>query len=145
MSVNNIYEQLERDEGTGPIKNGRMLPYPDTVGKLTIGYGRNLTDNGVSLEEAQVLLAHDVKVAEDSLTKALPWTLNLDPIRRAVLVNMTFNMGIGSLTLFTRTLAFVKNHQWGEAGEAMLESKWAKQVGLRAVRLAVQMRTGEWQ
>ena len=61
-----IYEQLIRDEGL------RLFPYTDTVGKLTIGVGRNLTDAGISADEAEVLAATETEAdaeasdAEDS-------------------------------------------------------------------------------
>ena len=49
-----IEEQLMIDEGF------RSKPYSDTVGKLTIGYGRNLDDVGITRNEAfQMLLLPD--------------------------------------------------------------------------------------
>ena len=38
--------------------------YTDTVGKLTIGVGRNLTDRGLSDDEIDYLLANDIKIAK---------------------------------------------------------------------------------
>ena len=34
----------------------RLFPYKCSVGKLTIGYGRNIEDTGISKEEAETLL-----------------------------------------------------------------------------------------
>jgi lysozyme len=135
----NLIDQLTRDEGC------RLKPYRDTVGKLTIGVGRNLEDVGISKEEAEMLLATDVRSAEAAVNKALPWTVNVDPIRRAVLVNMAFNLGIEGLLGFKHTLELVRAGKYEEASDAMLNSKWAEQVGPRAARLSIQMRTGEWQ
>ena len=45
---------LKRHEGL------RLKPYQDTIGKLTIGYGRNLDDRGISKEEAEYLLRNDI-------------------------------------------------------------------------------------
>lgn len=134
-----ILDQLKRDEGL------RLNPYKDSVGKVTIGYGRNLDDVGISQYEAEILLQHDLINASLALKTALPWTDGLDDVRRGVLLNMSFNMGIHSLLEFKNTLALIQSGDFDKAADAMLESKWAEQTGARAQRLSVQMRSGEWQ
>lgn len=135
----NLRDQLIRDEAK------KLKPYRDSVGKLTIGVGRNLDDVGISDEEAEILLANDIARATSLLAEKLPWTVNLDEVRRAVLLNMTFNLGIFGLLAFKRTLELVQFGDYAGASLAMLQSLWAKQVGVRATRLAEQMKTGEWQ
>lgn len=135
----NIVDQLKRDEGM------RLKPYTDTVGKVTIGIGRNLTDNGISEYEAELLLQHDITNASQQLRENLPWTDGLDDVRRAVLTNMAFNMGIHSLMGFKNTLALIQAGDYAGAAQAMLNSKWATQVGPRAHRLSIQLETGVWQ
>lgn len=134
-----IFEQLKRDEGV------RIKPYTDSVGKLTIGVGRNLTDVGLFEKEIQTLLENDVAFARAGVNVHFPWSGQLDEARRGVLVNMAFNMGIWTLSGFTKFLAAVQGAHWEIAAGEMLDSTWARQVGVRAVRLAQQMRTGEWQ
>ena len=132
--------QLLRHEGE------RLHPYVDTVGKLTIGVGRNLTDIGITADESAYLLSGDIDRAVRGLFARYPtWFPNLDPVRQAVLVNMAFNLGLAGLAGFRHTLDCVARGQYGEASDAMLASKWATQVGHRAIELAAQMRTGEWQ
>lgn len=133
-----LRDQLMRDEGL------RLMPYTDPVGRLTIGYGRNLTDTGIRFSEAEFMLANDMQSAETALASALPWTARLDDVRRAVFVNMLFNLGPGGLLSFRRMLAAAKAGYYARAAIEMLNSTWAEQVGDRAVRLALQMRTGEW-
>ena len=135
----NLIDQLKRDEGM------KLKPYKDSVGKLTIGIGRNLDDVGINELEAEWLLHNDIFRAEAALEKVLPWTADLDEIRRAALINMTFNMGIGGLLGFKNTLAAIQEGRYNDAADGMLESKWATQVGPRAHRLALQIKTGEWQ
>lgn len=134
-----LQEQLVRDEGL------RLKPYRDTVGKLTIGVGRNLEDVGISHEEAMLLLDHDIARAEADVNVHLPWSRQLGEPRRAVLVNMAFNLGIGGLLRFQRALAAMQQGNYDLAAREMLDSRWAEQVGARATRLARQMREGEWQ
>lgn len=133
-----IEEQLRRDEGV------RLKPYKDTVGKLTIGIGRNLDDVGISLEEAEIMLANDISKVDAKLKAALPWTDRMDRIRYAVLENMAFNMGVAGLLEFRQTLALIEDGKYAEAAKEMLNSHWAKQVGDRAIRLSLQLDSGEW-
>jgi len=134
-----LREQLIRDEGVV------LKPYFDSVGKLTIGVGRNLDDVGISRHEAEYLLDQDILRASEALLAHLPWINDIDSVRRAVLINMAFNMGIGGLLQFKKTLTAIKLSDWHGAARHMLDSKWAAQVGPRATRLAKQMRTGVWQ
>ena len=132
-------DQLVRHEGL------RLKPYRDSVGKLTIGVGRNLDDVGIARDEALYMLANSIAAARADLQKNLPWVAGIDERRRDVLINMTFNMGIGGLLKFKNTLALVQAGKYDEAADAMLQSKWAEQVGDRAKELAAIMRTGEAQ
>ncbi|ARP86308.1 glycoside hydrolase family protein [Bordetella genomosp. 9] len=131
-----LQAELWRDEGE------RLKPYRDTVGKLTIGIGRNLDDVGISHEEALMLLANDIVRAEKWLDRNLPWWGSLDDVRQRVMVNMAFNLG-GKLLTFKNTLKAIQSHDWQQAHDGMLDSLWAKQVGQRAQRLAKMMLTGE--
>lgn len=133
-----ILDQLKRDEGK------RLRPYKDSVGKLTIGYGRNLDDEGISDDEAELMLANDIENHRRDLFRALPWVVSLDEVRLAVLLNMCFNVGIAGLCGFKQTLSLVQQQKWDAAADEMLQSKWATQVGPRAHRLALQLKTGQW-
>lgn len=139
MPITNILDQLKRDEGL------RLKPYKDSVDKLTIGYGRNLDDEGISRDEAEYMLHNDVIQHGADLAAHLPWTNSLDAARRGVLLNMAFNMGVAGLMQFRNTLALIQAGNYAEAAEEMLKSRWAEQVGPRAHRLAEQMRSGVWQ
>lgn len=134
-----LKEQLIRDEGL------RLHPYKDSVGKLTVGVGRNLDDVGISQPEAEYLLNNDILDATNRLEQALPWTAGLEEVRLAVLINMAFNMGVGALLGFRKFLADVQGGDYQSASQEMLNSKWAEQVGPRAHRLALQMEGGAWQ
>ncbi len=128
--------ELNRDEGR------RLKPYLDTVGKLTIGVGRNLTDVGISESECDMLLENDIARTRAWLDLKLPWWRDMDKVRQRVLINMTFNLGSKVLT-FVNTLAAMQHANYAAAANGMLASKWAKQVGARANRLADMMRTGK--
>jgi len=131
-----IRDQLVRHEGL------HLKPYRDTVGRLTIGVGRNLDDVGITRDEAMILLDNDILRAQTAVIHALPWAVNLDQPRLDVLVNMTFNMGIGVVLGFAAFLGALERGDYEMAAREMLASKWATQVGNRAVELAEIMRTG---
>lgn len=131
-----LAHELMRDEGL------RLRPYRDAVGVLTIGYGRNLDDVGITQEEAEHLLTNDVvKVTRDCERFFAFWP-RLSDVRQRVLANMVFNIGIGRVLGFRKMLAALEHQDWDDAATEMLDSKWAGQVGARADRLALMMRTG---
>lgn len=136
MNLAKLTLELRRDEGV------RLKPYRDSVGKLTIGVGRNLDDVGISDVEADTLLGNDINRSVADLDAHLPWWRKLDEVRQRVLANMAFNMGITKLLTFKNTLYHVQAGEYLEAAQGMMSSLWARQVGPRAVRLAQMMRDG---
>jgi len=133
-----LKDMLIRHEGL------RLHPYRDTVGKLTVGVGRNLDDLGITKDEALYLLTNDLDRCYCELDKALPWGRELNEARRAVLLNMCFNLGINRLLGFNNTLGYMRVSRYEKAADNMLKSKWAEQVGQRATELSEMMRTGSW-
>jgi len=136
-----LKEQLKRDEG---VVNHA---YQDSLGFTTIGVGRLIDANrggGLSDSEVDYLLNNDITDKTAQVLAALPWASKLSRPRFAVLVNMAFQLGIGGLLQFKRTLGSIEDGQYGEAAKEMLDSTWAKQTPARALRLAKQMETDEW-
>jgi lysozyme len=103
-----------------------------------------MTDaNGISQQEAIVLLENDILHCEIELLEHLPLVyLRLNDIRKSVLLNMCFNLGITGLMGFKNTLSFIGSGAFERAANGMLVSKWAKQVGRRAIELSELMRKG---
>lgn len=134
-----LIEQLKRHEGV------KLKPYFDTVGKCTIGIGRNLDDIGITEKEAEMLLTNDIHEAIHQLTRRFTWTKELDEVRFAALINFTFNVGIGTVVEFKNAMALLKDGKYDMAADEFLNSKWATQVGQRAIDVTEQIRTGEWQ
>ena len=132
----NITDLLIKHEGL------RLKPYRDTVGKLTIGVGRNLDDVGITREEARFLLENDIARADVELRRNFLWFPGRNRVRKAVLINMVFNLGISRFKRFKKLIAALERRDWDRAAKEMLNSKWAKQVGRRARELAKMMREG---
>lgn len=120
----------------------RLKPYRCTAGKLTIGVGRNLDDKGITEAEAMVMLDNDIRAITRALSETFSWFIFLDNVRKAVVVSMVFNLGLGGFLKFKNTIAAIRDKDWNKAADNMLQSKWAEQVGQRAFELAEMMRYG---
>jgi len=134
-------DQIKEDEGCV------LYAYDDHLGYSTIGYGRLIDrrkGGGISQEEALYLLKNDVSSKLESLKKSIDWLDQLDDARKAVLLNMSFQLGIAGLMKFKNTLAYIEAGDYENAAAGMLNSKWASQTPNRVQRLAEQMRTGQW-
>ena len=140
--ITSLNEQLRRDEGEV------LHAYQDHLGYWTLGVGRLIDKRkggGITATESAYLLANDITSKTSELVVALPWVEQLDPVRRAVLQNMAFQLGITGLLSFKNTLNFVKNGNYAQAAMNMQLSKWYSQTPERSGRLIKQMITGEWQ
>lgn len=134
--MKSILEQLELHEGFS------KYPYKDTEGYLTIGYGWNLDRNGLPEDICKELTKRKVCELYDKLNK-FEWFFEQDDIRRKVLLDMSYNLGINGLLKFKKMIGALGNNNYNKAAHEMLDSKWAKQVKTRAKRLAKMMETGE--
>lgn len=128
----NFEDLIKRHEGFSKTL------YRCTAGKLTIGYGRNIEDNGISQDEAELMLSNDIEEHDVELTKVFP-----DPMPDscyAALLDMHFNLGHTKFMQFRKMISAVKEGDYEKAAEEMLDSAWAKQVPTRAEEDAVLMR-----
>jgi len=122
----------------------KFYPYIDTVGKITIGIGRNLSDVGITEDEAFYLLENDIKKAEKEAKEIFPEFDQLNDIRQEIIINMLFNLGKPRFLTFKKFIQAVKEKDFKKAAQEMLNSKWAKQVKNRAKELAYAMENGKY-
>ena len=132
------YKQMTKD-----FEGLRLKPYKCTAGKLTIGYGRNLDDVGISQAESDMLFERDFAKAEAEVRR-LCKEFNIDcenliEQRFYVLTDMMFNLGYGNLSKFKKMLTALSKGDYRAAAKEMLDSQWAKQVGNRAIKLSAMM------
>ena len=130
--------RISKEEGM------RQFPYRDSRGILSIGKGRNLETVGISVDEADVLLTNDLEHAEKTLDKLFAFYPKLSDVRKCVMLDMCFNMGIGKLLNLKKLLDYLNAEMYEFASAEMLDSLWAKQVGPRAKDLASMMSTDLW-
>lgn len=133
-------EMIIAQEGTGPIQDGRFMPYEDTVGKRTIGYGHNLDDKGIPSEVAQMLLNIDIADALDDVRHCFSCYDQLSRPRQLVILSMAYNLGRERLSKFVHFIGAIHRGDWEEAAQEISNSRAATQAPGRYNPLAKMMR-----
>lgn len=139
--------------------------YKDSLGIDTIGIGRNLEDRGITQEElddldipsighvyeygiteedAVYLVTNDIEIVEEELCRAHSCIEDLDAVRQLVVMDMAFNMGVPRLCKFKKMWAAIHDGDYTTAAVEMLDSRWATQVGTRAIKLSKAMEEGKF-
>jgi lysozyme len=136
--TNRLAEELIRSEAL------RLKPYRCTAGKLTIGVGRNIEENGITRDEAIYLLNNDIERCEARLNK-LPWYVKLNRPRQEAMIRMVFNLGLTRFFKFRKMILAMKHEDWDMAACQALDSLWARQVGKRAMRIARVIQCGTYE
>lgn len=136
-----LLDMLKRHEGV------MYYVYDDHLGYATIGVGRCIEKNvglGLSHDEIEYLLQNDVKRCIEELDANFPWYRNLCEARRDAMINLCFNLGLPRLKKFVKALAAMEAGNYEEAAVEFLDSRWAKQVGTRALEVTHMIRSGEY-
>ena len=129
--MQHLKEFIKKHEGL------RLKPYKCSAGKLTIGWGRNLDDRGVTVSEAERMLDADIAIAKQDLYKVFGSQVGqFNDDRYTALVDMIYNLGVTKFRKFKKMIPAIKERDWEKARKEALDSKWAKQVGNRAVEVA---------
>jgi len=147
MDRNKLIEELKVDEGfIDEI-------YEDHLGFATFGVGHLILDNepefgksvgtSVSNDRIRECLNKDIDIVCSELDRNAPWWRGLGDNRQRVLANMCFNLGYPRLSKFKKFIGAMQESDWETAAVEMLDSKWASQVGDRAIRLRNRVLEGD--
>ena len=143
--MSKLLDQIKRDEGCVK-ENGLHVPYQDSEGYWTIGYGILIdpkAGGGLSEKEAEWLLRNRVHETEQELRENFPKAIGwMNPTRYHAFVNQAYNLGLTRLRGFKKQLAALAVGDFDTAAKEALDSKWAKQVKGRADRIAEAYRNG---
>lgn len=133
-------QMLKRHEGL------KLTVYDCPAGKKTIGYGRNLEDRGITEQEAEQLLDNDIQEIEQQLRNSFDFYMGLTDTRKAVLIDLTFNIGLAGVKGFKKMLNALDKQDYVEAKNQLIDSRYANQVPSRAEELAelLQGADGQW-
>ena len=147
MDKEKLIKELMLDEGV------IYEIYIDHLGYPTFVVGHLITEKDkewglpmgtpISKKRVSECLDKDIEIVCTELDKNMKWWKELDDVRQRVLANMAFNLGLPRLSKFVNFLTAVQDSNWEKAADEMMDSKWANQVGDRAVRLSKKMLEGE--
>ena len=136
MYFKKAIEMLKTHEGL------KLKLYRCTAGRLTIGYGRNIQDNGITENEALFLLAADIFTTEVELHEIFKDFDGFTDNRKAALIDMMFNLGKTRFLLFRDMIKSINDSDWDSAAGEAMDSLWAGQVGQRASIIAGMLKRG---
>jgi len=143
VNLDDLLTALQKDEGRLVNARGRHILYKCPADKWTIGYGRNLEENGINEIEAHYLLTNDAIQAHRDAASLVPNWLGLDDVRQNVVANMAFQLGRSRLAKFVKFLAAVDKGRYEDAAFEMVMSAWYDQTPNRAGRLKQEMLSGK--
>ena len=139
--VGPLVETLKRHEGV------KAFAYQGTADKTTIGVGRCVDEDGgigLSDDEIEYLLMNDIARCDKELEGAYDWYRDLNKPRRDAMINLCFNLGLTRLRGFVKALEAMSRGQYDLAADEFLDSRWADQVGDRAVEVTELIRVGDY-
>jgi len=128
----NIIERTKEREGE------ELKPYRCTAGKLTIGYGRNIEDNGITVEEAEFLLCNDIQNAMGSLEKIFG-RRNLPALIVEAFTDMIINMGETRFRGFVNMIEAAMANNWATTANEAMDSKWFREHEKRGSTRALEV------
>lgn len=137
-NLKNIEFMIKRHEG------GPHDVYLDTEGVPTLGWGHALHPGSfVPQEVSEIFFKMDFETAvEDAEFIIGRYDIEIDDIRRGVLVNMAFQLGRSKLLKFRKMIAALIIRDYDEAARQMLNSKAAQQCPNRYRELSEIMKNG---
>jgi len=136
MNIERLRKQITKHEGI------EYKLYKCTSDKWTIGVGRNLDDRGISHDTAMQMLDEDIDICINELQQTVSYWDDLPERVQEALVNLCFNMGIKRLMAFKKTFGYLREGMFDKAADELLDSRYANQVGQRAIDVAHMIREG---
>ena len=157
LNMERLKEQLILHEGY------RTKTYRDSVGVPTIGVGFNLQRKDAQYlltsigADYDAVLRGDHELTDDQIQFLLDYTLSdsiqsakaiinnyddLFDVRKRVVIDMIFNLGMRGFFKFHRTRQAIEDSEFKLAAQYMRESLWCGQVKSRCSRLSNMMESG---
>tara|TARA_R100001594_G_scaffold48794_2_gene81688 strand:- start:4853 stop:5281 length:429 start_codon:yes stop_codon:yes gene_type:complete len=136
-----IKQRIKEHEGF------RDTVYADSLGKSTVGYGHLVLDTddfveGVTYPKDQLedLFDKDFNTACEEANKLIGET-PLNHIAKGVIIEMVFQLGRPRCSKFLKMWQALREENYDEAANQMIDSAWHKQTTSRCESLAALMRS----
>ena len=138
--MSQLVEMIKRHEGV------KSKVYLCSAGYETIGVGRNISESGLGLSDDEIdyLLQNDIQRVKEELEETYFWFGALNEARQDAMIDICFNLGLTRLRGFVKALEAMSREQFDIAADEFMDSKWAQQVGTRAIRVTEMIRGGEY-
>jgi lysozyme len=139
-TMNEVKESIKVHEGY------RNKVYRCSENRRTVGYGHLCVEDhwedGREYDKAYLEEIFE-KDFENALynSRTLIGNRNLNHIAQGVICEMVFQLGIGNVSKFKKMWAALDHEDYEEAGNQMLDSRWAKQTPYRCGKLAGTMKS----
>ena len=130
-----LLDQIKEHEGL------KLFPYKCPAGRLTIGYGHNLQDNGLSKSACEYILYDDIDEAKRNLRTIFgnEFFESLNDSKKIALIDMMFNLGLSRFLTFKKFILAVKQRNFDRASVEIIHSKAYTQAKRRYQLLAEQI------
>jgi len=139
MDIEKTLDTITEDEGFV------SHVYKDSEGYWTIGHGILVDERrggGIHLEESLYIVKKRLYNLSTHIEHYWPWVESISPLRQSALLQMAYNLGFNGLRGFRKMLFAMEQGNYSLAADEALDSKWARQVGARAERIANLIRQG---
>lgn len=132
-------------EGYPTIGIGHLILYKKTRNMQEINselskmVGRTVTNGRITNAESSKLFQNDIARTINGIKShhTLGGIYNkMNRSRQMAMENMAFQMGVGGLAKFHKTLAFMDNEEWQNAYYNLRQSRWANQTAGRSQRVS---------
>ena len=132
-----LLQQIKEHEGL------KLFPYKCPAGKLTIGYGHNLQDNGLTKTACEFILYDDIDEAKRNLRSIFGGEFfeNLPKNKKIALIDMMFNLGMVKFLTFKRFIFAVETQNWDNASYEIIHSRAYEQNKKRYKKLSEQIKS----
>ena len=121
-----LRSSIQRSEGLS------LTIYNCKSNKISCGYGRNLTDNGISQDEAEYMLDNDIKMALEECVELYNDFWDLPYNVKHVLIDMMFNGGRNMMLSFKKFNACLEDDDFEGMARELKDSRYYHQVGRRS-------------
>ena len=119
-------------ERIGVNEGFRSKPYQCSEGVWTIGHGLTW----LTKEESLHILTGRISQLHLKISDDLDWYKDMPPEVQGVVLEMVYQIGYRGFCKFKKTISHLKEKEFKQAADEMLDSRWAKQTPNRANMLA---------
>ena len=114
----------------------RSTVYKCTAGHDTIGYGFAIKDLHLTKDDCDMILERKIAELKIRVNNKFPFLADLPEAVQDVVIECCYQLGVSGFSNFKKTIEYLMQKDFENAGIEMLDSRWAKQTPNRAKKLS---------